>query len=340
MSAPPSASAANAVMTMVTTGSLMSSPEPGCSSTASPPADRELAAMASLPHVAAVTRCWTRRASTGSSPRCRASSPNEESRELSPGKSRSWIGCTGEAGEPSQPDGGRAYDAARRVAGGDVVLIVDGWANFGEAMPAQTDAIVALMRARNYGVRVVVTPHQLGLRVADRAEERVPSSAWRWCSPTGGPPSPPHRGAPAGPGGARQAGPRRRRRRAPPDGGDPRAAGCARRAGAGRGGRRGGGQGGRGRPRRRGAAASLIDCAAGGFRPRQHLTAAHHRAVQAVESTSAPAYVDFAEAPHIVAVGQGQSGRPDFLHTMYRAIILHYSADEATIAVLDPGAAS
>jgi S-DNA-T family DNA segregation ATPase FtsK/SpoIIIE len=54
------------------------------------------------------------------------------------------------------------------------------------------------------------------------------------------------------------------------------------------------------------------------------------------ESTLAPAYADFAENSHIVAVGQGQSGRTNFLRAMCRAIMARYSPSEATIALFDP----
>ena len=72
-----------------------------------------------------------------------------------------------------------ATTGRRRVAGGDVVVVVDGWANFSEAMPKHVDTDDGLLRARNYGVRVVLThTSQIsGLRFG--AEKRVPPDAWR-----------------------------------------------------------------------------------------------------------------------------------------------------------------
>jgi S-DNA-T family DNA segregation ATPase FtsK/SpoIIIE len=55
-----------------------------------------------------------------------------------------------------------------------------------------------------------------------------------------------------------------------------------------------------------------------------------------LESTLQPAFVDFAEHPHVVAVGQGQSGRTAFVRAMCRAIMTRYSPEEATIALFDP----
>ena len=54
------------------------------------------------------------------------------------------------------------------------------------------------------------------------------------------------------------------------------------------------------------------------------------------ESTLAPAYVDFADHPHVVAVGQGGSGRTAFLRTVCHAIMARYSPDQGRIAVFDP----
>jgi type VII secretion protein EccCb len=46
-------------------------------------------------------------------------------------------------------------ETARAVPGGEVVLIVDGWKNFNETYPDLGTRVAALMRARNYGVRLV-----------------------------------------------------------------------------------------------------------------------------------------------------------------------------------------
>jgi S-DNA-T family DNA segregation ATPase FtsK/SpoIIIE len=54
------------------------------------------------------------------------------------------------------------------------------------------------------------------------------------------------------------------------------------------------------------------------------------------ESDLGPAFVDFAENPHVVAVGRAGSGRSAFLRTMMHSIMAHYSPEEATIALIDP----
>ena len=60
------------------------------------------------------------------------------------------------------------------------------------------------------------------------------------------------------------------------------------------------------------------------------------RAVRARETDLGPAFVDFAENPHVVAVGRAQSGRTNFLRVMMPAIMARYSPDEATIVLIDP----
>ena len=51
--------------------------------------------------------------------------------------------------------GARPVDVG--VSGGEVVLVLDGWKNFAETHAALVDRVLALQRARNYGVRVIVT---------------------------------------------------------------------------------------------------------------------------------------------------------------------------------------
>ena len=68
-----------------------------------------------------------------------------------------------------------AVEPAQRAAappGGDVVLVIDGWKNFTETLPDSTERVIALMRARNYGVRVVITHTSTlsGVRTAIRNE--------------------------------------------------------------------------------------------------------------------------------------------------------------------------
>lgn len=54
------------------------------------------------------------------------------------------------------------------------------------------------------------------------------------------------------------------------------------------------------------------------------------------ESNLGPAFLDFAENPHAVVVGRAQSGRTAFLRTVMHSIMAHYSPDEATIVLIDP----
>jgi S-DNA-T family DNA segregation ATPase FtsK/SpoIIIE len=47
--------------------------------------------------------------------------------------------------------------AARAVSGGEVVLVIDGWKNFSDTYPDVAARVASLMRARNYGIRVLYT---------------------------------------------------------------------------------------------------------------------------------------------------------------------------------------
>ncbi len=46
-------------------------------------------------------------------------------------------------------------EAARAISGGEIVLVIDGWKNFSEAYSELATRAATLMRARNYGIRVV-----------------------------------------------------------------------------------------------------------------------------------------------------------------------------------------
>ena len=43
------------------------------------------------------------------------------------------------------------------MAGGDVILVIDGWATFASEYPQYVDHIVALARSLSYGVHVVIS---------------------------------------------------------------------------------------------------------------------------------------------------------------------------------------
>jgi S-DNA-T family DNA segregation ATPase FtsK/SpoIIIE len=54
------------------------------------------------------------------------------------------------------------------------------------------------------------------------------------------------------------------------------------------------------------------------------------------ESTLGPAFVNFADSPHVIAVGRAQSGRTNFIRAMMRSVMARYSPDEVTIILIDP----
>jgi S-DNA-T family DNA segregation ATPase FtsK/SpoIIIE len=54
------------------------------------------------------------------------------------------------------------------------------------------------------------------------------------------------------------------------------------------------------------------------------------------ENTLGPAFVNFADSPHVVAVGRAQSGRTNFVRVMMRSIMARYRPEEATIVLVDP----
>jgi FtsK/SpoIIIE family len=55
-----------------------------------------------------------------------------------------------------------------------------------------------------------------------------------------------------------------------------------------------------------------------------------------LESTLGPAFVNFADSPHVVALGRGQSGRTSFVRAMMRSVMARYNPDQATIILIDP----
>jgi type VII secretion protein EccCa/type VII secretion protein EccCb len=328
----PKRGATNAVMTMVTAGSLMYRPDRVqfyCIAASGP----ELAALAGLPHVAAVAPLLDREGVNRLIATVQGIVAEREQIFAREGLSMDRVRRAKFGG--LRRDGDRNYAAARRVAGGDVVLVVDGWANFCDVMGQQADAIVALMRARNYGVRVVVTHTSWisGLRIAlknecrqrlemvltDWQESQVPRIGTR--QPAREVPDTPGRGVTTGghhfmvgvpqldlPTGRVEA--------------EDVGALVARVAG--------------------------VDRAASVLRlpervPLQEVIARADPSLPQTmvpfglsETTLAPAYIDFAEESHVVAVGQGKSGRTAFLRAICRAIMTRYRPEEATIALFDP----
>ncbi|MEE6140370.1 type VII secretion protein EccCa [Mycobacterium sp. 050128] len=153
----PTRGATTAVMTMVTSTALLYRPERVqfyCIAASGP----QLARVSDLPHVAAVV------AGTDSEGVTRIIATveaivNERDRAFTTQRLDmdqvrvAKFGADQYAGATPVTD----VQAARSVDGGDVVLIIDGWKNFTETYTNLAPRVAALMRARNYGVRVVYT---------------------------------------------------------------------------------------------------------------------------------------------------------------------------------------
>ena len=328
----PKSGATTAVMTMVTAGSLMYRPERVqfyCIAASGP----QLAEVAGLPHVAGVVPLLDREGVNRLIATVQGIVAERERIFAAEGLSMERV-RRAKFGRDPRP-GDRGFEASRRVAGGDIVVVVDGWANFSEAMPEQTDAIVALTRARNYGVRVVLTHTSWisGLRLAlknecrqrlemiltDWQESQVPRISGRQ----------PAREVPDSPGrGVTTDG--HHFMVALPELDQPTGRVAAEDVGA------------------IVSKVAGVDRAAEVLRlpERVDLREVLARATPALphtmvpfglsESTLEPIYADFAEHPHMVAVGQGQSGRTAFLRSICLAIMARYTPEQAAIAVFDP----
>lgn len=226
------------------------------------------------------------------------------------------------------------------VSGGDVVLVVDGWANFSEDYPHHADAMIRLMRARNYGVRVVVThtSNLQGLRSAVKTEA-AQRLELRLVDPLGSeiprdprdPQRSPAKEVPDLPGrGMSQTGHHLMV-------GWPRLVNQP---------------GGAVEDR---ALAAVVRQVAGVDKvvtvKRLPESVAMHEVLASLtdqqrpktlvpfglsESTLGPAFIDFAEHPHVIATGRSGSGMTNFLRVMMQSIMASYSHEEATIVLIDP----
>jgi type VII secretion protein EccCa/type VII secretion protein EccCb len=321
----PKRGATTAVMTMITTGALMYRPERVqfyCVAASGP----QLAAVADLPHVASVASSFD----TEGVNRLLATV-----RQIVDERERTFAARGLDMMTVRQAKFG-PNPADIGVEGGDIVVVIDGWANFSEATPKHVDTVMALLRARNYGVRVVLThtSHLSGIRSAIRAEtaqklelrltdpresevprvdgmskaREVPDTPGRGLSPAGfhlmvGVPELANQPA--------------------------------------------------GRVDVRGVGA-VVRKVAGVDNVTQVLRLPESVPLEDVqsqvdprlpremvpfglsESTLGPAFVNFAENPHVVAVGRAQSGRTNFVRAVMRSIMARYRADEATIVLIDP----
>ena len=322
--AAPKRGATTAVMTLIATGALLYRPQRVqfyCIAASGP----QLAALADLPHVASVVPVFD---TEGVARLVATVAGIVEDRE------RAFAAQGLDMATVREAKFGPGLDVG--VDGGDVVLIVDGWANFTEAAPQQAEAVISLLRARNYGVRVLIThtSHLAGLRSAIRIEtgqelelrltdpreseidrvdgvnraREVPDTPGRGLSRTA------HHlmvGVPelaAHPGG-----------RVPARG-----------------------------------LAEVVRAVAGADEAARVLRLPESVAIDEVlaradparrrevvpfglsERTLGPAYVDFAADAHVVAVGRSQSGRTNFLRVLMRGVMAQYRAEEATIVLIDP----
>ncbi|MDT5117522.1 MAG: hypothetical protein QOE30_3261 [Mycobacterium sp.] len=323
--AAPKRGATTAMQTLITTGALMYRPErvQFYVVAASGP---QLAAVGDLPHVAAVVPVFD----TEGVNRMLATVKNiVDERERTFAARGLDMQTVREAKfGPNPTDIG--------VAGGDLVVIIDGWANFAEAVPKHVETVTSLMRARNYGVRVVIThtSYLSGLRTAIRTEAAL-KVEMRLTDP-------------------RESEVERvdgvSRAKEVPDA-------------PGRGLTRAGFHMMVGAPELANQPTGRVDVRGLGAAVRRvagvDKVSTVLRLPESVhwddvlpqvdqnlprelvpfglsESTLGPAYVDFGENPHVVAVGRAGSGRTNFLRTMMRSIMMRYSPDEATIILIDP----
>jgi S-DNA-T family DNA segregation ATPase FtsK/SpoIIIE len=325
----PKRGATNAVMTMVTTGALMYRPERVqfyCIAASGP----HLARVADLPHVAAVV----------------AGSDSE-------GVARVIATVENIAAERDRIFTTRGLDIMTvreakfgphpqdiGVEGGDVVLVIDGWANFTENHDKHVETVISLMRARNYGVRVVIThtstlsgvrssirnesAQRLEMKLVDPLDSQVPrdprdpqrspakevpDTPGRGLSPTG------HHlmvGVPVlaneaeGPVEVREIGAVVRR-----VAGVDNAATVTRLPES-------------------VPIEEVVAAAASGPRRRDLMP------FGLSERTLSTAYIDFAEHPHVIVTGRAGSGLTNFLRVMLHGIMRQYSPQEATIVLVDP----
>jgi type VII secretion protein EccCa/type VII secretion protein EccCb len=218
------------------------------------------------------------------------------------------------------------------VTGGDVVLIIDGWANFATEFANHVDTAIALMRARNYGVRLVIThtSYLMGLKQAIKPEAKArlemgltdPKESEMSRAAAQEVPDVPGRGVTREghhllvglPVMANQPGGRVDVRDVPAV--VSAVAGVAKAATVAR------------LPEQ--VPIAEVNRLCDPSRPRTLVP------FGLSESTLGPAYIDFADNPHVVAVGNPGSGRTNFLRVMCRAIMATHDPGEAQLLVFDP----
>lgn len=324
----PQRGATTAMMTMVTAGALMYRPERVqfyCIAASGP----QLAQIADLPHVAAVVSVSDTEGVNRLLATCENIVAERDRIFTTRGLDMQTV--------REQKFGPQPRDVG--VEGGDVVLVLDGLENFTKAHENGLDAVMRLMNARNYGVRVVVTHNSMlaGMRSQMRnAANQV--LEMRLVNPI-------ETTVPTDP-----ADPQRRPAKEVPDS-------------PGRGITGTGhhlmvavpvlAQGADGPVEARGIGAQVARVAgvhesSTVLRLPASVPFAEVMALAEVtwpahlvpfglsETTLRAACLDFSQSPHAVATGLAASGRTNFLRTVMHAIMARYSPQAATIVLFDP----
>jgi type VII secretion protein EccCa/type VII secretion protein EccCb len=323
--AAPQRGATTTAMSLVTAGALMYRPERVqfyCIAASGP----QLQAVRELPHVAAVAALVDREGVNRVLATVQAIVAERETQFAARGLDMDLV--------RDAKFGPNPYDIG--VDGGDIVLVLDGWANFESALPKHADTIISLMRARNYGVRVVLTHTSyiagMPLRMKNECKQRMELVLTDWREsdvprignrqPAKDVPNVPGRGVSFAGHQLMVA--------------QPVLA-----------------QHGLGQVEVRDVAEIVrrvagVDKAAEVLRlpesvPMEQVMTLVDPALPRTlvpfglsETTLGPAFLNFAENQHAMAVGRSQSGRTNFLRVLCRSIMTRYRHDEATLMLIDP----
>ncbi|WP_241777317.1 type VII secretion protein EccCa [Mycobacterium intracellulare] len=179
--AAPSRGATTTVMTMVTAAALLYTParvQFYCIAASGP----QLARVADLPHVAAVVAGTDSEGVNRLVATVEAIAAERDrvftTQRLDMDKVRTAKFGTGEYGVRLSA---AEAQAARAVPGGEIVLVIDGWKKFSETYYDLSQRVASLMRARNEGIRVVLThtsaisgvPAQVSAETGQRLELKL-----------------------------------------------------------------------------------------------------------------------------------------------------------------------
>ncbi len=325
----PQRGATTALMTLVVSGALMYRPERVqfyCIAASGP----QLQALSSIPHVAAVVPLLDTEGVARLLAAVRAIATERErvfaARNLD-------IEMVREAKfGPAPTDIG--------IDGGDIVVVIDGWANFSTECQDQVATVEALVRARNYGVRVVLsavahmatgltsairneTTQRLELSIADPLNSYAERVGPEKRMPAKDVPPMPGRGITKAGNQFMVASPALHRGEGTVVGVRDIGAVIAQRSGVAQ----------RAALARLPESVSFADVLAkvGPEVPRDWLP------IGVSESDLSPAYLRLSQHPHALAIGLAGSGRTNFVRTVCRSIMARYSSKEAAILLCDPG---